>query len=233
METTPLEAIEATALPTPLAWQAALPGNFSKAKGASGLKLIIAVGNRIFVSNEGTAEQTLAAGSAAAYYKGSFLMQGQRGKEAENFQFRPADVMYELADASTEVLFEGKLQQVGKVAAQKRALTPLNVSICYYDICEQPKQDDGTFFVLKSKSQVLFRPENAPTSEEKKAADGSYVLPLTSMAGCLETNLWETKATKVTWAVKWGARGLVPIRPTITFTQHVVIPPGKAVELCK
>lgn len=234
VETAPLEAIEATALPTPLAWQATLHGTFSKAKGASGLKLIIAIGNRIFVTNEGSAEQTLAAGSSAAgYYKGSFLMQGQRGKEAENFQFRPADVMYELADASTEVLFEGKLQQLGKVVAQKRALTPLNVSICYYDMCEQPKQDDGTFFTLKSKSQVLFRPENAPTSEDKKAADGSYTLPLTSMAGCLETNLWETKATKVTWAVKWGARGLVPIRPTITFTQNIVIPAGKAVELCK
>ena len=229
-----LEVIEATALPKPLAWQATFPGTFSKSKGSAGLKLVIAVGNRVFLCNEGSAEQTLAAGaSVAGYYKGSFLMQGQRGKEAENFQFRPADVMYELQDSKTEALFEGKLQQLGKIVAQKRAITPLNVNLCYFDLCEQPQQDDGTFFVLKPKSQVLFRPENAPTSEEKKAADGSYTLPLTSMAGCLETYLWETKVTKVTWAVKWGARGLVPIRPTITLTQSVVIPAGKAVELSK
>ena len=229
-----LEEIEATALPKPLAWQATFPGTFSKSKGSVGLKLVIAVGNRIFLCNEGSTEQTLAAGaSVAGYYKGSFLMQGQRGKEAENFQFRPADVMYELQDSRTEALLEGKLQKLGKIVAEKRAVTPLNVNLCYFDICEQPQQDDGTFFVLKPKSQVLFRPENAPTSEEKKGADGSYTLPLTSMAGCLETNLWETKVTKVTWAVKWGARGLVPIRPTITLTQSVVIPAGKAVELSK
>lgn len=35
-------------------------------KEASGLKLTIAVGKRVFVTNKGTAEQTPAAGSSAA-----------------------------------------------------------------------------------------------------------------------------------------------------------------------
>ena len=47
-------------------------------------------------------------------------MPGQRGKEAENFQFRPADVMSEQQDFRTEAFLAGKLPQLGKIVAQKR-----------------------------------------------------------------------------------------------------------------
>ncbi|CAK9118015.1 unnamed protein product [Durusdinium trenchii] len=227
-----LEPLDLPDLPKPLRWQAALPSPHQRGKG-NVLKLVITIGNRKFIANEGTSgDVTLPAGTTlAGYYKGQFLMQGQKGKTQEDFQARPADCLYEIENSNSEVFFEGKLSKLGRVVAQKRAVTPLSVNICYYELAEQPRSDDTTFFALRPKNQALFRPENAPTSDDKKGADGSFTLPLTSMAGCLETTRWATPYTKVVWSVKWSARGLQPIRPVIALTTPLVVPQSKAVEL--
>ena len=120
---------------------------------------------------------------------------------------------------------------VGKLVAQKRALTPLSVNVCYYELIEQPLPGEATFFKLNQKSLVLFRPETAPVPEDKKGPDGSCQLPLTSMAGCLSTSCWQTAWTKVMWSVKWRAKGLQPIRPVISTSQSICVPQSKAVEL--
>ncbi|CAK9056713.1 unnamed protein product, partial [Durusdinium trenchii] len=56
---------------------------------------------------------------------------------------------------------------------------------CQYIL--EDSSSEATNFKMTAKNLVLFRPENAPTSEEKKTPDGAYQLPLTSMAGCLDT----------------------------------------------
>ena len=232
----PLQVIELTDLPTPLCWQATLPSANQKGKGNI-LKLVITIGKKIFITNDGSAgDLTIPAGTTiAGYFKGGFHMKGssksKNKKDDDEVEVRETDCVYELRDANTQVLFEGKVTTVGKLVAQKRALTPLSVNVCYYELIEQPLPGEATFFKLNQKSLVLFRPETAPVPEDKKGPDGSCQLPFTSMAGCLSTSCWQTAWTKVLWSVKWCAKGLQPIRPVISTSQSICVPQGKAVEL--
>ncbi|CAK8992869.1 unnamed protein product, partial [Durusdinium trenchii] len=220
--------IPATDVPKPLAWQATLPGNQTKGKVG---KLVIAVGKRVFVVNDSTADLLLPAGSTlAGYYKGKFV--SFKGKNADDEQ-RSGDVHFKLQDASSIVLYEGKLIPAGTVVAQKKAVTPLTAKVCYHEIVEQPTAADSKFFTLTVTNPIAFRPENAPTSEDKKDKDGCHSLPQSSMAGCLEAHEWETKHTSVAWVMKWQARGLQPVRPVVVMTQKLSVKAGEAVELVK
>ena len=233
-ESVEAKSIPLAELPKPLCWQAALPSGAAKNKG-NALKMVITIGKRIFIANEASASEiTLPAGATVAgYYKGKFLLQGDRKAEADGLQLRASDCLYQLHDSNSLVVFEGKVATVGQVVAQKRALTPLSVVICYHDLVEQPTPEDAKHFVLQVKNQVLFRPENAPAAEDKKSADGCVTVALTSLAGCLETSCWETSRTHLLWAVKWSARGLQPVRPMIVLAASTTVTAGQAVELAK
>ncbi|CAJ1407180.1 unnamed protein product [Effrenium voratum] len=213
-ESVEAKSIPLAELPKPLCWQAALPSGAAKNKG-NALKMVITIGKRIFIANEASASEiTLPAGATVAgYYKGKFLLQGDRKAEADGLQLRASDCLYQLHDSNSLVVFEGKVATVGQVVAQKRALTPLSVVICYHDLVEQPTPEDAKHFVLQVKNQALFRPENAPAPEDKKSADGCVTVALTSLAGCLETSCWETSRTHLLWAVKWSARVCSPCAP--------------------
>lgn len=222
-------SIPAADLPKPLAWQATISGSGTKGKSSGGGKLVIAVGKRVFIVNEGSADLLLQPGSTlAGYYKGKFVALKSGQEEA-----RLADVPFTLTDSTDSVLHENKIQSVGQVVAQKRALTPLSASVCYHELVDQPNAEDAKHFILTLKSPIAFRPENAPTTEDKKDKDGCYTLPQTSMAGCLDTLAWETKHTSITWAVKWQARGLQPVRPVVVVTRKLTVKAGQAVELVK
>ena len=138
---TPLPLSE---LPTPLAWQAALP-QFGKNKSET--KVLLAIGKRIFICNDSkTQDVELQRGTQiAGFYRGSFVLQKADDKESAA---RPADCHFELEDSSSLVLLEGKLVKLGEVVAQKRAISPLAVAICYHSMKEAPVPDDTTRFAL-------------------------------------------------------------------------------------
>ena len=233
-ESVEAKSIPLAELPKPLCWQAAPPSGAAKNKG-NALKMVITIGKRIFIASEASASEiTLPAGATVAgYYKGKFLLQGDRKAEADGLQLRASDCLCQLHDSNSLVVFEGKVATVGQVVAQKRALTPLSVVICYHDLVEQPTPEDAKHFVLQVKNQVLFRPENAPAPEDKKSAGGCVTVALTSLAGCVETSCWETSRTHLLWAVKWSARGLQPVRPMIVLAASTTVTAGQAVELAK
>eukprot|EP00438_Fugacium_kawagutii_P007583 Skav225341 [mRNA] locus=scaffold3721:8917:12502:- [translate_table: standard] len=227
----PLPEIAKEDLPTPLCWQAQLPSQFQKGKGAT-LKLLIVIGQKIFICNEGSSDVTIPAGTViAGYYKGTFQMQGGGKKATADLELRATDCEYRFTDSEAKVLHEGKITTLGHIVAEKRALTPLSVNLCYQELVEQPKPGNSTYFIVKPKMLFLFRPENAPTADDKKAADGSFTLPHSSMAGRLETSCWQTSCTQLLWSVKWSAKGLQPVRPVIAASRPIQVSAGKAVEL--
>ena len=77
-------SIPAADLPKPLAWQATLSGSGARGKLGGG-KLVIAVGKRVFIVNEGSADLVLQPGSTlAGYYKGKFVALKSGQEEAGN-----------------------------------------------------------------------------------------------------------------------------------------------------
>lgn len=192
---------------------------------------MIAIGKRIFVVNDSTADLVLPAGSTlAGYYKGKFV--SFKGKNPGDEKL-PADVCFQLQDSSSLILYDGKMLSVGNVVAQKKAVTPLSAKICYHEMIDKPTAADAKFFIMTLSNPIAFRCENAPTSEDKKDKDGCYTVPQSSMAGCLEAHEWETKHTSIAWIMKWQARGLQPVRPVVMMTQKLAVKAGQAVELVK
>lgn len=219
--TEPLEQISKEDLPKPLCWQAQLPSQFQKGKGAT-LKLVIVIGQKIFICNEGSSDVTIPYGTIiAGYYKGSFQMQGKGKKAADDLELKATDCEYRFSSSDSPVLHEGKPTTLGKVVAE----------LCYQEMVDQPQPGNSTHFIVKPKMLFLFRPENAPSSDDKKQEDGSFTLPYSSMAGCLETAYWQTTCTQMLWSVKWSAKGLQPVRPVIATSRVIEISAGKAVEL--
>ena len=225
---TNLPSLALADLPTPLSWSAQIPLPATTKKAGGKCQVMIAVGKKVFLANEGSGDVEFNAGATVAgYWKGKWVMQ-KEGDSAESV--READVLYQLQDAHDKVILDGKVTTLAQVIKDKRAISPLDVKVLYHDLTDKPTPEDGTFFELKLKNQVLFRPENIPVKDEKKSADGSVILSYTSLADCIETKIWSNLATEILWSVKWTARGLSPVRPHICLKEALVVKAGHAVS---
>ena len=54
---------------------------------------------------------------------------------------------------------------------------------------------------------------------------------VTNLGKCCELSLWKTKFSDIVWHVRWTAKGLMPIKPSVVFTTDLVVPSGKAAQL--
>ena len=220
-----LPSLAAADLPTPLSFSAQLPLPQSSKRAGGKCRLVIAVGSKIFLANEGTADVELSAGTTVAgYWKGSW--------QKNEGELRTADVPYELHDASDLVIMENKVTSLAQVIKEKRAISPLEVKVLYYNLVDKPTAEDSTFFKCEPKQgqQVLFRTENVPVKEEQRNPScGCVSLPHGSLAGCMPTATWNNLATQVIWVLRWTARGLSPVRPLICLKEKCIIKQGHAV----
>ena len=73
-----------------------------------------------------------------------------------------------------------------------------------------------------------------PTAVTVKDDESEGVLPpalQTQVGALVPVQAWATRATAVVWVVKWGATGLVPVRPMVVMTSEAVILPGRALNM--
>ena len=211
-------------VPSPLCWTASLPLPASSKKAGGKCNLVIAVGQKLFLANEGSCDLEFSAGFViAGYWKGTW----QKSATEE----RESDVCFKLENADDLVILDGKVQTLAQVIASKRATSPLEIKVMYHELVEKPKAEDTTFFTLQPKEncKVVFRPESVPMKEENKSEAGHVVLPYTSVAGCIPTACWNNLATQIVWSVKWSARGLCPLRPNVCLKGACQIKPGHAI----
>ena len=220
-----LTSIAVADLPTPLSFSAQLPLPQATKKAGGKCRLVIAIGSKLFLANDGTAGVELSAGTTVAgYWKGSWLK-----REGEP---RVTDVPYELRDANDTVILDNKVTSLGQVIKEKRAISPLEIKVLYHTLVDKPTSEDSSFFKCEEKQnqQVLFRTENVPIKEEQKDND-CVTLPHGNLAGCLPAATWDTLATHVVWVLRWTARGLSPVRPLICLKDKCIIKQGQAVAL--
>ena len=159
----------------------------------------------------------------AGYFKGQF----------KQFKDEPSeqDLVFDLSDAHTEVVFGNKVLTLKDVMEEKRKVSPLTALVCYHDLVDAPTPEDSKFFRLTKKYSIAFVPEATPPPKEEASEDEKKTLPWSSLAGMLSPQQWRTNFTTILWQVKWVAKGLQPMRPVVVLKQAVTVPPGSACEL--
>ena len=108
-------------------------------------------------------------------------------------------------------------QPLGKVMADQWA-TKADAKVAYHNLALS--EDQAKCFTLETSHKVAFVPGH-------KAEQ----LTVHNIGGKERTTLWASGSSRVVWNVRWGPKGLTPIRPQIRLAVPVSLQPGQAVLL--
>ena len=212
-------------LPTPLTWEAALP--LPKAKGQC--SLVVTLGSRVWLVNRTENQVVLNKHFIiAGFYKGKWWQ-----KVGSQDEVKEQDIMYQLQNASTLVVVNGKVMSLGQAVKEKRQTQP-DAVIQYHAIKDHPIADDPGWFVCEREKTILFQVLELPAKNTSKTEDGKAVISHDKIAGCIPIHMWNGPFSELVWITKWSAteaKGLAPFRPTIILTQDVVLPKQSIMEL--
>ena len=115
---------------------------------------------------------------------------------------------------------------------QQKAKDP-GAKLCYHSLVDAPTKDDPGVFEVKLTNLVVFIPgKQEAVVEEGAEGEGAKIMTAqTNVAAMNPFNSWETTVSKTVWSVKWGANGLMPIRPQVILTLDVDLASGMAMSL--
>ena len=144
-----------------------------------------------------------------------------------------------LKDCDEKVLVAGVYQALRDlVFAQREAAGPSMAKVCYHVVQDKPQPGDPLHFDLELKHTLYFRAADLPAQvKDEDGKEGSpgqkkKVVSQTHIAGAIPHKAWRTRATGITWIMKWVPnKGLQPLRPQVVFCGQVVLPPRTVVEL--
>ena len=175
--------------------------------------LQIRTGHTIYIVNNGTQEWVSPPHfNVTGFGKGSF-------KIVKDDASVGTGMIFNLASSEDLVVFNGAILTVGKVLNDQKASKP-DASICYHSI----KLDDTNpkIFTLKFVHRVVFF---------AIAPDGKNDNNISNMGQKESAKVWNSGCLQVLWAVRWAAKGLMPIKPMILLRDSVTLPPGRGL-LC-
>ncbi len=136
------------------------------------------------------------------------------------------EVLYKLEHYEDLVLNGTDAVPILDVVNEKRKTLP-DCRVAYHDIVPLAPNDGLPVgaFKLAPTVEVAFQPQTQP-------ADGSAPGHLqTRVAATCPISAWKGHYSSLMWSVKWGATGLMPVRPQIAFTTDVTISPGRSLIL--
>ncbi len=138
----------------------------------------------------------------------------------------PNDVDYNLADASSLVLLDGKCCALHDIVVERRASRPDKTGICYFEMEDKPKENQPAFFELKAKQNITFKASDTVVEMKtsmKQEHTGVF---------CAQ-EVWQNKfMVSIVWVVSWSVtQGLKPKRPVIIFAKPMIIPKQFAVKV--
>lgn len=224
------EAIKLDSVPTPR-----FEGQLPKKLGS----MVITIGQRIFVCNRTGSDIVIPAHTTVAgFYKGQWWhrkkeqggdLQKSKGKKQQQEQQQiqeEKDILFDLVDASSTVLFGGTVTNVGKLVSEKQKSTLVKIS--FHDIQDSPLPSDPAFFKLKRVHDMYFTVGDMQVEQSEKVA----TIPLHHLAGLIPWSQWQGSFTTLAWTLKWSAaKGFVPVRPLILTKCELKIPTGMAIEI--
>ena len=131
-------------------------------KGVGPLFIIIAVGSRVIIVNEGTQEANL-----PCHHQVCSFFKGKWWQVKDGDQVTPADAMFELSSADDFVWLGGKAVLLLDAVTEHRKKEP-NAKVCYHDLVDAPEPGRPENFKLERKFSVMFRSEDVPSAKVKQ-----------------------------------------------------------------
>ena len=184
------------------------------------LQVKVFVGNKVYVANTGETDVSIPVGTFLCGYGRGRFDRNEKGK------FNPdCHLMFKIKTCD-DFVYTSKMVTVKEVLAEQRKINP-EAKLAYHSMFDIASTDQGAFGV-KQDHEIFFIP--AFVSNE----DGGQSQPITqgTLAGNLPANTFENSHCVVsTWAVRWSAQGLGPIRRVALFKQSCDLLGGKALSL--
>ena len=137
-----------------------------RGKKAPKVFVLITVGERIWIVNHNAEPISLDSGTTiAGFYKGTWFQRKEQDKEKQ--PIKDNDILYQLADASTQVQISSKVLVLGSVMKERRKVQP-DATISYHTVKDAPSATDPAFFQCDLKHHVYWSvqaiPEGCKTS---------------------------------------------------------------------
>ena len=136
--------------------------------------------------------------TVAGFYKGQWWhrkkeqggdlqkSKGKKQQQQEQQQIQEEkDILFDLVDASTTVLFGGTVTNVGKLVSEKQKSTLVKIS--FHDIQDSPLPSDPAFFKLKRVHDMYFTVGDMQVEQSEKVA----TIPLHHLAGLIPWSQWQ------------------------------------------
>ena len=142
----PVTSVLQSEVPTPWAYEAVTVGN-------PDVRIVIAIGQRVFLINVAETAVALKKGSVlGGYFKGKFWSKKDDDSEA----ILPGDVPFQLRSGSDEVFLNGKCITVQDCIAAKRQLSPADATVAYHVMSDAPTSSILTgLFISKSVNKII------------------------------------------------------------------------------
>ena len=204
--------------------------NVDLAKKGSSVKLRIAAGPIIHISNEGPEKADFQPGQLiAGFFKGKWSTVGKKvsgtGEPKGEEAIPDASIQFRLVDGSDVVLYNGKLSTVAALISERLKTSPEEAAVRYHTMLDAPCPENPNFFSLRTDHTVVYALQELPAklSDEKKS------IPQAHVASTLPTKCWESSPyTGIIWTAKFMAKGLSPCRPSVLVTRAFSLEPGQA-----
>ena len=185
------------------------------------LTLRIMMQHKFALVNTGDVPVSWRAGSLlCAYGKGKFV-----AKDSED-DFTDAELSYHLKGSQSLVLYNGVLQKLEDVLAERQKTHP-DACVAYHQM--EPGEGNEKFG-LSRKNFVAFVPTGGkpviPKESETDPDDDTPTALQASAASMVPWRSWTTADTDTVWSVTWKALGLMPVRPQVVLLVDGVLEAG-------
>ena len=126
-------------------------------------------------------------------------------------------VPFQLSSHSDLVMINAQTYTLQKTMCDQWQ-TKADAKVAYHDL----KLEEGAAnsFTLEPKHKIAFKPS--------QKADQ---LTIHNLAAKGRPGIWETEHTQIVWVMRWGPKGLTPVRPQIRLKNDVYLAPGQALAI--
>ena len=172
--------------------------------------LQIRVGSGIYLTNKGSTDMVLGANLAVAGFgKGSFKAL------SANTDVTDKQHQFLLKSSSDMVVLNNVVTSLGQIILEKRESQP-DISVNYHKIV--PDEADPKVFTLEATHCIAF------TLKEDGADNKDPTMM--NIGAKMPFQVWNNQCLYVIWHVRFGPKGLVPVKPGIFLKGGVTVPVG-------
>ena len=166
----------------------------------------------VYIHNRQFLEWSSERGFVCGFGRGNFKMVKKDGSDAPE-----KSIHFKISSQDDLVVLNGIVMDVGSVVREERKKRP-DAQICYHSI--KVDEADPQKFCIDLTHYVVFIPKAEGLADKDFNCNNIAVKE--------ELKVWNTSVLHTLWVVRWTAKGLMPVKPTVHLTGSLTLLPGKA-----